>query len=144
MFEKVAQYFNQNIGNGEYFELFGVKYYPYYKEKVFSEILKENYDYIIFGGIRLFGNRYADKAYYHKKILVGSLKPWDAYEYEMGLDKLSAGLIKDEYVYLVECYEQKDIRHLEKKNKISFIQIPENLNPFRIKRTEFKFFESLI
>lgn len=136
--------FNQNIGDGEYFELFGVKYYPYYKEIIMSQLFKENYDYIIFSGLKLFGNRIVDLSDYQCKLIVGSLKIWEVEEYRTCLDRLwGEGVIRD-YVFLAEYFERKEIRYIEKEKGISVVKLPAELNPFKIKRTEFCFFESFL
>lgn len=141
---EIAYNFNQDIGDGEYFELFGVRYYPYYKEKLLPKLSRENYDYIIFVGLKLFGNRNVDLSDYHRKFFVGSLKVWEAAEYKACLDRLwEEGITKD-YVFLAEYYERKEVRHTEKEKGISLVKLPAELNPFRIKRTEFGFFESFL
>jgi len=144
LLEDLAHYFNQNIGDGEYFELFGVRYYPYYKEKLLTKLLKENFNYIIFDGLRLFGNRSADMSDYHKKILVGSLKIWEAGEYKECLDGLLEKDDRGEYYLLAEYFERKEVRQAEKKLGKSIVKIPPELNPFRIRRTEFDFFETFL
>lgn len=144
LYEQMAWYFNQNIGNEGYFELFGVKYYSYYKEKLLPELLKENYDYIIFSGVQPSGNRSVDLACYHKNFIAGSLKPWEACEYTARLKKIYQAKLEKEYYFFAEYYEDKDVRSLEKENRISFIRLPVTLNPFCIKRTEFAFFESFL
>ncbi len=141
---EMACNFNQNIGNGEYFELFGVRYYPYYKEKLLPKLLRENYDYIIFDGLKLFGNRNVDLSDYHCKLLVGSLKIWEAAEYKACLDRLWEEGITNEYSFLAEYFERKEVRYIEKEKGISLGKLPTELNPFRIKRTEFCFFESFL
>ena len=141
---EIACNFNQNIGDGECFELFGVRYYPYYKEKLLTKLLREKYDYIIFDGLKLFGNRNVDLSDYQCKLIVGSFKIWETAEYKTCLDRLwEEGAIKD-YVFLAEYFEHKEIRHIEKEKSISFVKLPAELNPFRIKRTEFCFFESFL
>lgn len=136
--------FNQNIGDGEYFELFGVRYYPYCKGKFPAKLLRENYNYIIFDGLRLFGNRNVDLAEYHCKIVAGSLKIWEAAEYRKCLDRLWREGTENEYSFLAEFFERREVRYIEKEKNISLVKLPTELNPFGIKRTEFCFFESFL
>ena len=43
-----------------------------------------------------------------------------------------------------EYFERRDIRHLEREKGISFMRLPEAMNPFGIKRSEFGFFEAIL
>ena len=88
MLDNLAKHFRHDIKNGEYFELFGVRYYPSYREKLLPKLLKENINYIIFDGLKLFGNRSVDMTDYGKKLLVGSLKAWEDEEYKLCMDAL--------------------------------------------------------
>lgn len=142
--EQLARYFNKNIKDGKYFELFGVMYYPYYNEKLLPELMRKKYNHIVFDNVHLFGNRNVDMSDYQKKVTAGSFKPWEAAEYKQCLERLLCeGRIK-EYRFLAEYYEHKDVKQQEKEAGISLIQIPQGLNPFRIRRTEFQFFETFL
>lgn len=142
--EEMANNFNQNVGDGECFELFGVRYYPYYKEKFLTKLLRENYNYIIFDGLKLFGNRNVDLQDYYSKVVVGSLKIWEDAEYKSCLDRLCKEGIKNEYSFLAEYFERREVRYIEKEKNISLVKLPTELNPFGIRRTEFCFFESFL
>lgn len=142
--DNLAMYFNRNIGEGEYFELFGVRYYPCYKEKLLPKLLKENINYIIFDGLNLFGSRSADMTDYAKKLLVGSLKAWEAEEYKSCMNALSKEGDRGKYYFLAEYFDKKEIRQAEKDTGKVFVRIPAELNPFRIKRSEFEFFETFL
>lgn len=142
--DNLALHFNRDIGDGEYFELFGVRYYPYYKEKLLPKLLKENINYIIFDGLKLFGNRSVDMTDYGKKLLVGSLKAWEDEEYKLCMDALLEEGDRGEYFFLAEYFERKEVRQAEKDTGKTFVKLPSELNPFRIKRTEFGFFETFL
>ena len=108
------------------------------------KLLRENCNYIIFSGLKLYGNRNVDLSDYHRKLLVGSLKFWESAEYEACLNRLWKEGITKEYFFLAEYFECGGVRHIEKEKDISFVKLPAELNPFRIKRTEFCFFESFL
>ncbi|MBE5948942.1 MAG: hypothetical protein E7261_07940 [Lachnospiraceae bacterium] len=142
--EEMVRYFKQDIRDGEYFDLFGVRYYPYYKEKLLPKLLKEKYNYIIFDGLKIFGNRRVDLSDYDKKLLVGSLKIWEAAEYKECIEQLLADGRREEYFLLAEYFERREGNYFKKEINNSFIQLPAGLNPFRIRRAEFYFFETFL
>lgn len=132
-----------------YFELFGVRYYFRYSEKIFSELMSENPDYIIFIGENTFiGNCPAFKSC-HRKIVAGRLTPWDTKAYTDFLRRMSllySGKPGDCcrcWNYVAQYFSDTDKKSIEKKYNISIQRLPFDLNPFKIKQTEFQFFESI-
>lgn len=144
MLDNLAKHFSRDVKDGEYFELFGVRYYPYYKEKLLSKLLKENINYIIFDGLRLRGNRSVDMTDCGIKLLVGSLKAWEDEEYKLCIEVLLEEADSVEYYFLAEYFDRKEVRRAEEDIGKRFVKLPAELNPFRIKRTEFDFFETFL
>lgn len=141
---QLAGHYNKDIGEEGGFGLFGVKYYPYYDEKIWPKIIEEKYNFIIFDNMRPFGNRNIDSLECQKRIVAGSLKSWEAADYKACIERVCFEGSKEKYIFLAEYFEHKDIKHLEKEKGISFVQLPEGINPFGIKRSEFRFFEEII
>jgi len=143
-FLQLSGHYNKAIEAEGGFKLFGVKYYPYYDEKIWLRIIGEKYDRIILDNIQPFGNRNIDLLECQKRIMAGSLKPWEAADYKACIERVCFEGSKEKYVFLAEYFERRDIRHLEREKGISFMRLPEAMNPFGIKRSEFGFFEAIL
>ena len=96
-------------------------------------------DYIIFIGRSAF-----EKA--DLKLVAGSLAPWAMKNYANFLKRMSKLYTsnKDIWHFLAQDFSEKDKRILEKKFNVSILQPPIDLNPFKLKRSDFQFFNTIL
>lgn len=137
IFENLAWYHNINFySDDRYFKLHNVIYYPHYTNKYLSET---NSDYTIFIGKSAF-----DKT--QLKLVTGSLDPWALKNYADFLKRMINiySTNRDTWHFLAHCLSEKDKRMLEKDFNVSIKRLPIDLDPFKIKRTDFPFFTDIL
>lgn len=137
IFENLAWYYNISFcSDDRYFKLHDVIYYPHYDEKYLSGNIT---DYSIFIGRAAF-----EKA--GLKLVAGSLAPWEMKNYADFLKRMSVLYSKhgDTWHFMAQCFSEKDKKILEKKFNISILQPPADLNPFKLKLSDFHFFNEIL
>lgn len=142
--ENLAWYYGEKLREGT-FSLFGVRYYPCYREGIMQKLMNGGFEYIIFNGGQGLKNNYKELLGCQRKIVAGSLKAWEEKEYAEMLRQLTdSEALGNSWRFAAECFDDRDKRRLEKQFGISIISLPCGINPFYIKRTEFAFFEALL
>ncbi len=118
------------------FKLYNVTYYPHYNEKYLSENVT---DYIIFIGKSAFEKT-------SLKLVTGSLAPWAMKNYADFLKRRSClyASNNDAWHFLAQDFSEKDKKTLEKTFNVSILQPPIGLNPFKLRRSDFQFFSTIL
>lgn len=137
IFENLAWYHHITFcPDDRYFKLHNIIYYPHYTEKYLSEG-KTDHTIII-------GKTAFDKT--QLKLVTGSLDPWALKNYADFLKRMINLYSKsrDTWRFLAHCFSEKDKKLLEKNFNVSIRRLPIDLDPFKLKRTDFQFFTDIL
>lgn len=130
-----------------YFEIYDVDYYPNAQIDELPTLLNAGYEMLVLDFGQLQPKFLQELARCDRKFILGSSAPWRQTDWHYFLSRYPEIKNMEFLLYLANYGTKPDMIDLSKKLSISHEQlrtVPFLLNPFRIEKEQFSFFEELL